>query len=545
MRTLISKSYRPIAFPIPLLFIFCLFLALWVLQVHKNPLRWDEVDFFLCMENVARLGLPVYYAGEVKIDPALLVHLSTRQLRGQEFAFYRYKPETGIFKETFFALTGGTSRYTYGMWHPPLYIYLGSLVFRFVNLSPENSHLLRYFNLLFSAGIFTGIWALSRKLYPSRHRQTFLLALLLYTLTPLSVRGSVLIDYNATLGPCAAVWFVVTFLKDTRRHPYFGLIISTALALFTSLGIAVNLFIAAGLYSIFTVVVFRGKDLHRHFARAMGVIAGILFFLLMFYALCRILYLPFSQPFLHNFHFAWVRTNATISSLVQWLSVSWTHLKWYIREIGILLIILFAVLCIKSSLGIRRAPHRTLLPVTIVTGLVTHAALQANAYWFPKYILFLLPLLSVYLAGELLDIASTSSVARKVILAVTALILLVGMRSSLYWATYPGGTLYDKGQQGVQTIGQALRAATDPHQVVLCPKDVGFFAGRKFIQLWGVYFTDASRLRERIQEANVRYVVVFRDMLNAPTEMADFLNQEFSIQSEAGNFVLLRWKDNH
>jgi len=76
--------------------ILCVFLSLFVLQVQKNPLRWDEVDYFQCMENVIRLGIPIYYAGEVKIDPHLLVYSSSRQLGEEEFVFYRFKPETGI-----------------------------------------------------------------------------------------------------------------------------------------------------------------------------------------------------------------------------------------------------------------------------------------------------------------------------------------------------------------------------------------------------------------------------------------------------------------
>ena len=539
-----SKLAPSTIWGIAITFILALFLLLFALQAERNLLRWDEVDFFLCMENVVRWGLPIYYAGEVNIDRSLLVHLSTRQLKGQEFAFYRYKPETRVLKETFFALTDGTSRYTYGMWHPPLYIYLGSLVFRFVYLPPENSHLLRYFNLIFSAGIFAGMWVLSRELYPSRHRQTFLLALLLYTLTPLSVRGSVLIDYNATLGPCVALWFIVTYLKEARQYPHLWLILSTTLVLFTSLGIAVNLFIAASLYSLITVAL-QGRDLQRHSGKAISVIAGIALFLATFYILCRLLYLPFSQPFLHNFHFTWIRTRATISSLVQWLSTSWDYFKWYMQEIGTPVMILFAILTAKSLFRVRRTPRHILLPITIATGLCTHAILRANAYWFPKYVLYLLPLLSVYLAGEALGAASASPTFRKIVFAVIAFILLVGMLDSLHWITYPGGTLYDKGQQGILTIARALRTVTAPQEIVFCPKDVGFFAERKFIQLWGAYFTDANRLRERIDEASVCYIVVFRGMLNGSTEIADFLNQEFFLQSEAGDFVLLRRKADH
>lgn len=48
-------------FRVTVVAILCVFLSLFILQVQKNPLRWDEVDYFQSMENVIRLGLPIYY----------------------------------------------------------------------------------------------------------------------------------------------------------------------------------------------------------------------------------------------------------------------------------------------------------------------------------------------------------------------------------------------------------------------------------------------------------------------------------------------------
>lgn len=83
------------------MFVLLLYLLHFILQASKNPLRMDEVDFYQSMENVWRLGLPLHYAGEVRIAPDRLVYLSTRYLANQEFVFWRFKPETGILKETF------------------------------------------------------------------------------------------------------------------------------------------------------------------------------------------------------------------------------------------------------------------------------------------------------------------------------------------------------------------------------------------------------------------------------------------------------------
>jgi len=528
------SSLCSMTFWVTVVVILCVFLSLFVLQVQKNPLRWDEVDYFQCMENVIRLGIPIYYAGEVKIDPHLLVYSSSRQLGEEEFVFYRFKPETGILKETFFAIVGGTSRYTYGMWHPPLYIYLGSVFLRLVPLAPENSHLLRYFNLVFSIGIFIGMLLLSREIYPSLYKPIFLFALLFYALNPLTVRGSVLIDYNATLGPCTAIWFVITYLYGVRKNSWWGLILSTIVMLFTSLGIATSLLLAIGLYSVLSPLL----DRRQKIGQAIGaIIIGTIFFILLFYAFCRSFQLPFSQPFLHNF--ARAKSDKDFLSYRQ-IPVILDYLKWYTYEIGLPVMSIFALLLLRPILGTHH-PQRFLLPTVIIIGLISHAALKANAYWFPKYILFLLPLLFVYIAGEGLSLFLATSKSQRILVgAITFLLVTNCAVKSSYWIRYPGGTLYDKGQQGIIAIAEALKAATDPGEVVLCPKDVGFFAGRKFIQLFGAYLTEVNLVAARIQELNVRFVVAPLYLLNANTEMGKFLNNEFTLEYETGSFVLLR-----
>lgn len=531
-----TRPYRHSVFWVVTLLILCTFFCLFAIQVRKNPLRLDEVDYFQSMENVLRLGIPIYYAGEVRLDSTHLIHLFTRRLGNQDFVFYRFKPETGILKETFFALVGGTSRYTYGMWHPPLYIYLGSLALRFMPLTPENSHLLRYLNLVFSIGVFAGMLFLSREIYPSFHRQVFLLALLLYTLNPLAVRGSVLIDYNAALGPATAIWFIIAYLYGIRRNSWWGLIISTIVLLFTSLGIAANLLLAAGLYSLLALLM----NHYQRLGRATGAITiGLVCFIVLFYAFCHLFRLPFSQPFLHNINIVQAQSAPRVLSFQQPLVVL-EYIKWYTDEIGLPIIATFVFLVLRS-VKVRNTPHYFLLPVAIVTGLALHASVQADAYGFPKYILFLLPLLFVYIAGEGLTLFfATSKPWRAIISAIALFLVITCVVNSLYWIQYPGGTLYDKGQEGIITIARVLKTATIPSEVVLGPKDIGFFANRKFIQLSGAYLTEVNLVESRIKEANVRFVVAPRYLLNAPTRMGEFLREEFLLEHEIGSFVLLR-----
>jgi hypothetical protein len=302
------------------------FIGSFALQVQKNPLRLDEVDYFQCMQNTIKLGLPIYYAGEVDLDPNLLLHLSTRRLLDKEFDFYRFKPETGVLKETFFAITDTHSRYTYGMWHPPLYIYLGALFFRILPLTPDNSSLLRYFNLIFSIGIFAGMAALSQELYRSKSRWVFLVALVLYALNSLAVRGALLIDYNATLGPCVAIWFVLTYLWSERhRQLHWGLVLTTMLILFTSLGIAASLLLGVCIYWILFV------RQRKSWKAPASTLLGIAFFFPVFLVFCRIFKLPFTQPFLHNMNRADIKLSPLW--LVQQLTTALTYVRMYSEEI--------------------------------------------------------------------------------------------------------------------------------------------------------------------------------------------------------------------
>lgn len=522
-----------------------LYLIHFASHAQKNPLRLDEVDYYQCMENVVRLGYPLYYAGEVNIDPNRLMYLSTRYLDEQEFVFWRFKPETGILKETFFALVNDTSRYTFGMWHPPLYIYLGSLVFRLLPLIPENSYLLRYFNLVFGIGIFAAIFILSQELYPARYRKVFLVTSLLYALHSLAVRGSTLIDYNATLGPCVTLWFVIALLHAERKTLIsWELVLATVWALFTGLGIAASLFLGLGIYSLLRYVINPRRNPAYIITFLLSASLGIILFLISFFIFCQILQLPFSQPFLHNIARVQI-SSGSLRSLQRFLSTLWTHLWWYSKEIGLFNMIVWAGLSIGSVLkGLRTAPQSFMVLAIIATGLISQASLGANAYWFPKHILFVLPLELIFIAGEGITLISCKSLTRKVAwVALFLLLVLTNVSNSLHWLLQPGSTLYSPGERGLLQIAHALQAATSPEEIVLSRKDIGFFARRRFIEWSGRLLSDVTLLQTRVNERNIRYAVSPISLIHLPTDIGAFLQERFSIESEEGDFVLLRYRE--
>lgn len=522
-------------------FVLLLYLLHFALHAQKNPLRLDEVDYYQCMQNIIQLGLPLYYAGEVNIARDRLVYLSARYLDGQTFVFWRFKPETGILKETFFALVNDTSRYTFGMWHPPLYIYLGSLVFHLLPLTPENSHLIRYFNLTFSVGIFAGIFILSQELYLSAYRKVFLISSLLYTLHSLAVRGSTLIDYNATLGPCVAIWFVITALRTERKAGLsWELVGATVWVLFTSLGIAISLLMGLGIYCLLRFITGPRRNPCQIILSAS---LGIILFLISFWIFCQLLRIPFSQPFLHNIARIQV-SSRSLQSPMQGLLTLVTHLWWYGKEIGLLTIITWICLSIRSfAKGIGTVHRPLLLSITIAIGLISQASLGANAYWFPKYILFVLPLLYIVIAGEGVRFGSGISWTKKAVwVGIVLTLILTNVSDSLRWSFQPGSTLYSPGERGLIQIAYALQATTSPDEIVLARKDVGFFARRRFIEWSGKLLSDAPLLQARIYENEIRYAVSPVSLLDPSSDMGAFLHENFFVESIAGDFALLRRK---
>jgi hypothetical protein len=515
------------------------FAALVKAHITQNPLRADEVDYYQSMVNVFTLGLPLYYAGEVYYTPEQLLHLSTRPLGPEKklFHFYRFRPETGVLKETFFALTDDHSRYTYAMWHPPLYVYLGALFLRLFPFPVEASAQIRYFNLIFTAGILAGMAALSRQLYPGQTRPTLALAFILYGLNNLAIRGTILIDYNATLAPCVAMWFAIAYLQSTRhQRGYLGLGLTALAAFATSLGLIVTLLIGTAIHLL--ILSRRNRPWRTLFALA----AGTLTFLPLFWIVCRLGHLPFSQPFLHNIQRAAPSLHLANLTLGDIFGL-------YAREVG------YAPLWLGAGLTARLLLHRetsdrlgrAFLPLLMLTGTLIHGVLRAEAYGFPKYILFLLPWLSVYLAGESVNWMTERPKPAFARLSIgLALAIVIAWQGITSWKALsrPGGTLYFAGEQGILAIAHRVQEQTSPDETILSPKDVAFYAQRKFVPWPSTFIRDVSVLQDRLTRGSARVIAINDTLFYAVApEVASFLDSHFSIEAQEGSFRILIAKE--
>lgn len=519
----------------------------YVRQVEKNPLRMDEVDMYNSIANWVTLGTPILYLGQPMPPEEWLLPLGERTLGdGQRYRFYRIKPEIGVKKEFFIATRDGlVGRYTYFP-HPQLYLAGHAVLYRLAPLTPDTSHLMRYFNLLWVAGMVAGLALLSRELYRGQPL-VFPVTLLLLAVNSFFVRAALLIDYQAPTA-CLAVWFAWAFgHSQEHRKLSWPLALATLAFWFTNFGATMSVLLGTAIYVL--VIGWRA----RPWRALASVAAGTAAFPPLYWLFSRTFDLPFSQPFIYAFGRA-----GDSGGLSGTAAAVWRYSLWYGREIGPWLVIA-ALALLVASLMTRRPivrPGLVLPPILAFVGILSQAALRADAFHFPKYVYFTVPLLSLFVAGELTTLLlseggpSTASGRGRSAprlwrswLATAVLLALLGLSAAQSWRSLqaPGGTLYDPGEVGLVEAAHAARAEAPHDAVLLARKDAGFFAQRQFIEWEGPLLTDPALLEQTIEQYGIRYAVAGPLLLAPEAEVAwPYLVSAFEVVLDAGDYVFLR-----
>ncbi len=542
-----------------------------VRQVDKNPLRMDEADMVSSIANWVTLGQPLLYLGQPPPPDDWLLPLGERTLGdGQRYAFYRIKPETGVKKEFFIALRDGVvGRYTYYP-HPQLYLFIHSLLFRLAPLTVETSHLMRYFNLLWVAGMAAGMALLSRELYRGRWNQVmepgaaggagritdppradtgdhqawlvFAVALLLLAVNSFAVRASLLIDFQAPTA-CLAVWYAWAFVRSQERGRLsWPLALVTLLFWWSNFGAPISVLLGTGAYVL--LLGWKAKPWRALLSLAAGTAA----FVPVYWLFSRFFDLPFSQPFIY------IANRAGGGGGLAGLAADvWRYSLWYSREIGpwlVLAALALFVLALASRRAIDR-PALALAPILAFTGLLAQAAARGDAFHFPKYVYFVVPLLCVFVAGELVVLLANPAGHRRAGrwaagAAGIVLVALLGLSAVQSWRSLeaPGGTLYDPGEVGLVEAAQAARAEAPADAILLARKDAAFLAQRDFIEWEGPLLTDPMLLQQTIEQYGIRYLIG-GPLLLGPEAQATwpYLASAFEVVIDAGDYVLLRKYD--
>ena len=225
-----SKARRLYAFAIA-------FAVLWfgfafTLEARKNPLRGDEVDFFGCIANQRDHGRVLNYAGEVHYDRKSLIPVGHDHLGQTPLEIFEFDPSAHVLKGNRFALDG-TSRYTYCLWHPPLYVATAALAAHALPLDPARGWLLRFSQLPFLLLLGVACFWCASELYPERRGRVTLATLGLLAIDSLWIRGTILLDYAGTTAPIAALVAVVGVAR-LRRGPSLVALFALTLPWFAS-----------------------------------------------------------------------------------------------------------------------------------------------------------------------------------------------------------------------------------------------------------------------------------------------------------------------
>lgn len=527
-------------------------------QVEKNPLRMDEADMASSIANWVTLGQPLLYLGQPPPPADWLLPLGERTLGdGQRYAFYRIKPETGVKKEFFIALREGVvGRYTYYP-HPQLYLFVHALLFRLAPLTVETSQLMRYFNLLWVAGLIAGMALLSRELYGNRAGRgwlAFAAALLLLAVNSFTVRAALLIDFQAPTA-CLATWYTWAFVRSQERGRLsWPLALVVLLFWWSNFGAPISVLLGTGVY----LLLIGWKA--RPWRALLSVAAGTALFVPVYWLFSRIFDLPFSQPFIYIAG----RAEGGGGGLAGLAANLWSYSLWYVQELGPWLVIAALALFVLA-LASRRASERpalALAPILAFVGLLSQAAARGDAFHFPKYIYFAGPLLCVFVAGELVRLLAGERDAAAPAVSMTAaaadgrrwgrwlaaavLVALVGLSAAQAWRSIqaPGGTLYDPGEVGMVEAAQAARADMPPDAILLARKDAAFLAQRDFIEWEGPLLTDPTALAQTIEQYGIRYAIG-GPLLLGPEAQATwaYWADNFDVVIDAGDYVLLRKHD--
>ena len=307
--------------------------------------------------------------------------------------------------------------------------------------------------------------------------------------------------------------------------------------------------------------------------------AGTAAFVPAYWLFCRIFDLPFSQPFIY------IASRAGgPGGVAATLRAVWEYSLWYTQEIGPWLVAAALVLFVVALVD-RRAIERPALalpPLLAFTGILMQAAARGDAFHFPKYVFFTVPLLCIFVAGELVrllvgnrDASAALSVTEQeapvgdasAALSVTAqeaparddsapsvsarqrwttavvLAALLVLSAGQTWRSLqaPGGTLYDPGEVGLVAAAQAAKAEAPPDAILLARKDAGFFAQRQFIEWEGPLLTDPQALEQTIEQYGIRYAIA-GPLLLGPEAQATwpYLAAAFEVVLDAGDYVFLR-----
>jgi hypothetical protein len=456
------------------------------------PPVMDEVDYLQAMSNWSTLGLPVFDHG--LDDTARHVHpsrIGAMRLGGRGFAVYSDPDERG--NDIAYLVRDDGELFSYGLWHPPLYVGIGALLAR---SGLRGALGMRVMNLALALAALVVAVLLAGRQEPANRLAGVGVALSAFACIPF-LWGAGLLDVQSGLGPLVVLlWMAIASTAPERSRGGRSLAMTILLAVVLSSSLALGAACAAGLLLTRLLQWGAGSRDARSLAHAVLVIAAGSLVFVAAYGLAAIAFkLPWACTFQHNLQSAGSRGAQEFGSGSAW---------WVVRRAARMIlelnpVVIAAVAIAAFALarrGVRPAmDHWLALPiVTLAILFGGFAVLGASAYGFPKYVI------SAGLLAALVSGASGASLSRRpsgALVAGAIAILAVGWGISSLAAEIGRHDRHPY-VSDVVSMPAAANAVRDlpnsPDEALICDKDVAFLARRPFVEAFGPALEDPPRM---------------------------------------------------
>lgn len=312
-------------------------------QYLNRPLRVDEIEF----AAMARVGVPAHGA------PVISASESLREV------------------------IGGDAQYgaLYGLWHPPLYIYLLAVA---ATLGAADAWL-RLVGVLCLCGSFAVIWRMSRDaLGPQAPRVVVALPLSLALLSPIVVQGSLFVDIDNTVLATLMLLFLWQFTLPGDRLRPARLAWLTALLV---LMLCAKLTTFPMVWMVAAIYAAASPEPRRQLLAAVIVgVAAAAIFAALYLAYCAAFHLPAGWMFDQGFG---GRRDlfATGKSLAQLLR----SLRWNIAWLSPVLAVSLLVVAVERLRAFLRQPRATPIDAWLVLSLGMFVAYIGLGAMLGKY----------------------------------------------------------------------------------------------------------------------------------------------------------------
>ncbi len=273
-----------------------------------------------------------------------------------------------------------------GLFHPPIYIYLLSMLIRFLGSSEIS---LRLLSILFNVGVILLVYFLSLFLLGKENEKWALLAIAFYALNPLTIQSSIILDMDGGVLNFFTLLFAFLFVKGKNS---IYLILSFLLVLWTKF---TGVVIIIGALFFYSLIYWNLKDLKKNL---FIIGSGIALFLFQFLLYTSFLGLRFMTPFEHSsilnhIHEIIKNTTSTVSRSI------WSVKLFFYFAVPFFILLFF----ILSYYFIKNKNYKQHKEITFVwlMGMITilfFLFIGPTGWNFPKYYITALPFISIFSA---------------------------------------------------------------------------------------------------------------------------------------------------